>query len=108
MANTATQLKRILGRKFSDPAVQADIETHLNYKIVQLPGDEIGVEVKYCDETKVFSPQQLLAAFLTKLKQIVNIANPAVTTPDVVLSVPAYYTDAQVHASLQRLGPGEQ
>lgn len=100
MANTVTQLKRILGRKFSDPSVQADLETHLNYKIVQRPGDEIGVEVKYCDQTHVFSPQQLLAAFLTKLKQIVNIANPAVTTPDVVFSVPAYYTDAQVRRIL--------
>lgn len=98
MANTVTQVKRLLGRKFSDEVVQEDIKTHLNYKIVQLPGDEIGIEVAYCDTATVFTPQQILAAFLTKLKAIVNIANPAVTTPDVVLSVPAYYTDAQRRA----------
>jgi molecular chaperone DnaK (HSP70) len=45
MANTVTQVKRLLGRKFSDEVVQEDIKTHLNYKIVQLPGDEIGIEV---------------------------------------------------------------
>jgi molecular chaperone DnaK (HSP70) len=46
MGNTITQVKRLLGRKFSDESVQEDLKTHLNYKIVQLPGDEIGVEVR--------------------------------------------------------------
>ena len=46
MDNTVTQIKRLIGRKFSEPGVAEDIETHLNYKIRQLPNDEIGIEVR--------------------------------------------------------------
>ena len=48
MDNTVTQFKRLLGRKFSEPGVQADLETHLNYRVKQLPGDDIGIEVRVC------------------------------------------------------------
>jgi hypothetical protein len=63
--NTIAQVKRLLGRKFSDPEVQADIASHLFYKVVPLAGDEIGVEVNYADETKVFTPVEITAMLLT-------------------------------------------
>ena len=49
----------------------------------------------------VFTPQQLLAMVLTKLVDIANSANGGTkNVADVVLSVPAYFTDAQRHAML--------
>jgi hypothetical protein len=45
MANSVTQIKRIIGRKFSEPGVRAEMETHLNFNIVQLENDEIGIRV---------------------------------------------------------------
>lgn len=41
--NTVTDLKRLLGRKFSEPEAQEEIK-NLPFTVVQLPGDEIGVK----------------------------------------------------------------
>ena len=45
MENTVTQVKRLLGRKFSEPGVQAEMQSHLNFKLTQLKDDDIGIEV---------------------------------------------------------------
>jgi molecular chaperone DnaK (HSP70) len=54
--------------------------------------------VDYADGSRVFTPTQVLAAFFTKMKALIRGANPAVVTPSVVVSVPAYFTDAQRQA----------
>ena len=46
-SNTITQIKRLIGRKFSEPDVQAEIQNFLGFRVVQLPDDEIGVEVRW-------------------------------------------------------------
>ncbi len=43
--NTVTQIKRLLGRKFSELDVQHEIQNYLGYKVVQLDDDEIGIQV---------------------------------------------------------------
>lgn len=45
MNNTVTQVKRLIGRKFSEPGVQAELETHLNFKVQPLENDDIGIKV---------------------------------------------------------------
>lgn len=55
-------------------------------------------QVSYNDETRVFTPTQVLGAFFTKCKGIIVGANPGVKEPSVVVSVPAYFTDAQRQA----------
>jgi molecular chaperone DnaK (HSP70) len=47
MANTVTQLKRILGRKLNEPGVQKEFEDHLHYKAVGIgaDGNDIGIKV---------------------------------------------------------------
>lgn len=46
MDNTVTQIKRLLGRKFSEPGVQQEMKEHLNFTIVPTANDEIGIEVR--------------------------------------------------------------
>ena len=60
--NTIFEVKRLIGRKFSDKEVQADI-THAPFKIIQA-GE--GVKVKMGD--KDYSPQEISAMILAKLK----------------------------------------
>lgn len=106
MDNTVTQIKRLIGRKFSEVEVQNEFSSHLNFNIQQLENDEIGIEVSYNDQEQVFTPVQVLAMFLTKMREIcAGKAGKTITTlpagtPDTVLSVPAYYTDAQRQAVL--------
>jgi heat shock protein 4 len=95
MANTVNEIKRIIGRKFSEPSVQHDLQTLLNFKARALEHDEIGIDVHYNGAVETFTSTQLLGMYLTKLKEIIQLKNPAVTTADVVLSCPAYFTDAQ-------------
>ena len=45
-SNTVTQIKRLIGRKFSEPEVQHEIENFLGYRVLQLADDEIGIEVR--------------------------------------------------------------
>lgn len=47
MDNTVTQIKRLLGRKFSEPGVQEEMKEHLNFAIVPQADDEIGIEVRH-------------------------------------------------------------
>lgn len=44
--NTVKSLKRLIGRKFSDPSVQAELENFIHFKVVPLADDEIGVQVR--------------------------------------------------------------
>lgn len=45
MANTITAIKRIVGRKFNEEGVQAELENHAFFNAVQMPNGEVGVEV---------------------------------------------------------------
>ena len=90
--NTITQLKRLIGRKFSDPVVQADKEVAHLFNIVQLEGDEVGIEVDYDGKPTVFTPQQALAIQLGAISDIVADSNSGAGMKDVVLSVPPFFT----------------
>ncbi len=93
-------MKRLIGRKFSDPVVQADIEDAHLFKVVPVEDDEIGIEVSYDDGTKVFSPQAILAMMLGGMSEIVSDNNAGAAMKDVVLTVPPYFTQKQRAAVL--------
>jgi hypothetical protein len=59
MANTITSLKRLVGRKYSEEGVQAELAT-CNFTAVALENDEIGVEVRRAARTRC-PPQAALA-----------------------------------------------
>mmetsp|Transcript_11844 Transcript_11844/g.24129 ORF Transcript_11844/g.24129 Transcript_11844/m.24129 type:complete len:666 (-) Transcript_11844:180-2177(-) len=94
--NTVFDVKRLIGRKFSDPTVQRDKKL-LPYTIVN-KNTKPYIEVEVKGETKQFSPEEISAMVLTKMKQIAEdylgqeIKNAVVT-------VPAYFNDAQRQAT---------
>ncbi|KAK6741049.1 hypothetical protein RB195_009106 [Necator americanus] len=105
--NTIIHFKHMLGRKFSDPIAQK-FAPFVPCQTVQLPNDEIGFKVNYQGHEAVFTPEQVLAALLTKLREIIESQLKDVKkVTDCVIAVPSYFTDVQrraVHAATQYAG----
>lgn len=60
-----------------------------------MENDEIGIQVQYNDETRVFAAAQVMGMLLFKARQIITSNNPGLTSIDTVISVPSYYTSKQ-------------
>lgn len=90
--NTIFEVKRLIGRKFTDEEVQADIKK-APFKIIQ-SGE--GVKVKMGD--KDHSPQEISAMILGKLKADAE-AKIGEKITEAVITVPAYFDDAQRQAT---------
>lgn len=86
--NTVTSLKRFLGCKYDEDVVQEEIKKS-SVKIVELENKRIGFEVTIGDDkTEVFTPEQLLAMLLYRVKEITDLYNESKSNAfDVVLSV---------------------
>ncbi|KAL5566037.1 hypothetical protein UlMin_029201 [Ulmus minor] len=93
---TIFDVKRLIGRKFDDPEVQRDIK-FLPYKVVNKDGKPY-IRVKVQDETKVFSPEEISAMVLTKMKETAE-QYLGKKIKDAVVTVPAYFNDAQRQAT---------
>ncbi|KAH9755201.1 Heat shock 70 kDa protein BIP1 [Citrus sinensis] len=93
---TIFDVKRLIGRKFDDPEVQRDIK-FLPYKIVNKDGKPY-IQVKVKGETKVFSPEEISAMILQKMKETAE-AYLGKKIKDAVVTVPAYFNDAQRQAT---------
>ena len=95
-SNTIYEIKRMIGREFNDPILQKDLKL-LPYKVVDVNGKP-KVEVEFKGEIKQFTPEEISAVLLTKLKNIAeNYIGKEVT--DAVITVPAYFNDAQRNAT---------
>jgi heat shock protein 5 len=91
--NTIYTIKRLIGRKFSDKTVQKDKKL-LSYEVV---GDKDGnprVQVQYKGETKTYSPEEISAMILQKMKEIAETFLGK-KVKNAVVTVPAYFNDAQ-------------
>ncbi|KAK3235631.1 hypothetical protein CYMTET_54171 [Cymbomonas tetramitiformis] len=96
-SNTVFDAKRLLGRKFSDSKVQSDMK-HLSYKVFAKENDKCGIEVEYMGETKQFAPEEISSMVLTKMKETAE-SFLGQTVKDAVITVPAYFNDAQRQAT---------
>jgi heat shock 70kDa protein 1/2/6/8 len=96
-SNTVYDVKRLMGNKFSDPCIQADMK-HLSYKLVPDENDKPLIEVEYMNERKQFHPEQISAMILEKLKILASTYLGREVTKAVV-TVPAYFNDAQRQAT---------
>lgn len=87
-ANTIYEVKRLIGRKFSDKEVQRDLKL-MGYEIVK---SGTGVKVKMAD--KEYSPEEISAMVLGKLKADAEAFLGDKVT-EAVITVPAYFDDSQ-------------
>jgi len=96
-ANTVFDAKRLIGRRFSDPIVQADMK-HWPFKVVSVEGDKPKIQVEYKGELKVFAPEEISSMVLLKMKQIAE-AFIGGEVKNAVVTVPAYFNDGQRQAT---------
>jgi len=94
--NTVFDAKRLIGRAFDDESVQKDLKTW-PFKVIDSNGNP-QIEVEYLEETKTFSPQEISAMVLTKMKEIAE-AKIGKAVEKAVVTVPAYFNDAQRQAT---------
>jgi len=95
--NTFFDVKRLIGRNFSDPIVQKEIK-NMPFKVTAGSNDRILIESIVNGETKQFSPEELSAMVLVKMKQTAE-SFVGKTVTDAVVTVPAYFNDSQRKAT---------
>jgi L1 cell adhesion molecule like protein len=91
--NTVYEIKRLIGRKFSDKDVQNDIKLW-PFVVKADATDKPIVEVDYMGGKKTFHPEEISAMVLGKMKEIAEsyLGQPV---KKAVITVPAYFNDAQ-------------
>merc|ERR1712107_135468 len=94
--NTIFDAKRLIGRKFDDSTVQADMK-HWPFTVVE-EGSRPKLEVEYKNETKRFTPEECSSMILTKMKETAE-AYLGTEVKDAVVTVPAYFNDSQRQAT---------
>lgn len=90
--NTVYDAKRLLGRQYTSAEVQEEVK-NLMYNVKDV-GNKPQIEVNYMGDTKTFSPEEISAMVLTKMKDIA-VAYSGEDIKDAVITVPAYFNDAQ-------------
>ncbi|KRY16431.1 Heat shock cognate 71 kDa protein, partial [Trichinella patagoniensis] len=94
--NTVFDAKRLIGRRFDDAAVQSDMK-HWPFKIIN-DGSKPKIQVEYKGESKSFTPEEISAMVLVKMKETAE-AYLGKTVKDAVITVPAYFNDSQRQAT---------
>jgi len=94
--NTIFDAKRLIGRKYDDSTVQADLK-HWPFTVIDAAGKP-KLQVEYQNETKTFTPEEISAMVLTKMKDTAE-AYLGCDVKDAVVTVPAYFNDSQRQAT---------
>jgi L1 cell adhesion molecule like protein len=90
--NTIYDAKRLLGRSYNDPDTQTDLK-HMTYNVTNRDNKPV-ICAKYKNEDKEFLPEEISSMVLTKLKEIAE-DYLGETVDSAVITVPAYFNDAQ-------------
>ncbi|KIK21340.1 hypothetical protein PISMIDRAFT_12290, partial [Pisolithus microcarpus 441] len=94
--NTVSGAKRLIGRKFDDPGVRADIK-YFPFKVVSRAGKPY-IRVEYRGENKefasIYTPEEITSMVLTKMKETAE-AYLGYAVSNAVVTVPAYFNDSQ-------------
>ena len=93
--NTIFSAKRLIGRKYAE--LTAD-DKKVPYTIVEAANGDAHIQVEVGGETKVYSPQEISAMILSKLKADAE-SKLGETITEAVITVPAYFNDAQRNAT---------
>ena len=92
--NTFYGIKRLIGHKFKDKEIQ-ELKKLIPYKIIEAKGGDAWIETS---DGKQYSPQQISAFILQKMKETAESFLGG-TVKDAVITVPAYFNDAQRQAT---------
>ena len=94
--NTIYDAKRLIGREFNDSLLQNEMKT-LSYEVVN-DSSKPKIKVRYMNEDKKFTAEEISAMILTEMK---NVASTFIGEDivDAVVTVPAYFNDAQRQAT---------
>jgi len=95
--NTIFDVKRLIGRKFSDKTVQADMK-HLPYKLTPGTGGKPFVEVNQGGKDTRFAPEEISAMLLQKMRHTAE-AYLGEEVKRAIITVPAYFNNAQKEAT---------
>ncbi|WCJ19533.1 Heat shock 70 kDa protein [Euphorbia peplus] len=95
--NTVFDAKRLIGRKYSDPSIQNDMELW-PFKVISGVDDKPMIVVKHKGEEKQFSAEEISSMVLTKMREIAE-AYLGSTVKNAVVTVPAYFNDSQRQAT---------
>ena len=89
--NTISSVKRFMGRRFNEVASELSLAS---YKVVKGDNDTVRVQI----EDRMYTPQEISAMVLQKMKKTAEDYLGTEVT-DAVITVPAYFTDAQRQAT---------
>uniref|UniRef100_A0A2N9IPJ4 Uncharacterized protein n=1 Tax=Fagus sylvatica TaxID=28930 RepID=A0A2N9IPJ4_FAGSY len=96
-SNSVFDAKRLIGRRFSDPLVQSNINLW-PFKVIEGPSDKPMIVVNYKGEEKHFSAEEISSMVLIKMREIAE-AYLGKTVKNAVVTVPAYFNDSQRKAT---------
>jgi len=96
-SNTVFDAKRLIGRKFSDTVVQSDLK-HWPFTVISGVGGKPMIQVTYKGEVKQFAAEEISSMVLIKMKEI-SEAYLGREVKNAVITVPAYFNDAQRQAT---------
>merc|ERR1712176_1467693 len=94
--NTIFDAKRLIGRQYQDSTVQSDMK-HWPFKVSNA-GGKPRLQVEYKAEDKSFTPEEISAMVLTKMKETAE-SYLGQEVKDAVVTVPAYFNDSQRQAT---------
>jgi L1 cell adhesion molecule like protein len=97
--NTVYDAKRMIGKRFSDRSLQADMK-YWPFKVIKGPSDLPKIVVNCMGEEKSFAPEQISAMVLQYLKENAE-RKLGRECKDAVITIPAYFTDTQREATKQ-------
>ena len=95
--NTVFDAKRLIGRKFSDEFVQSDMK-HWPFRVFSGENDKPLIEISFKGEKKQFSAEEISSMVLIKMKEI-SESYLGRQVESAVITVPAYFNDAQRQAT---------
>ncbi|KAK9690288.1 hypothetical protein RND81_09G118500 [Saponaria officinalis] len=96
--NTISQIKRLIGRRFSDPELHRDLKS-VPFTVTEGSDGYPLIHARYLGETRTFTPTQVLGMLFSNLKGIAE-KNLNAAVVDCCIGIPVYFTDLQRRAIL--------
>ncbi|KAL6273447.1 hypothetical protein ACE6H2_024139 [Prunus campanulata] len=99
--NSIFDVKRLIGRRFSDETVQSDIK-RWPFKVIEGKADKPMIVVKHKGEEKQFAAEDISSMVLAKMREIAEAFHCSkISEKNAVVTVPSYFNDSQRQATIK-------